>query len=198
MHMPYILVLYYSRYGSTEKMAKIIGRGVESTGQYEARIRTVPAISSDTESTLPKIPDMGAVYCTEEDLRDCAALALGSPTRFGNMSAALKYFIDGTGALWISGSLIDKPVATFTSTNSLHGGQEITLLSMAIPMLHHGMIYCGLPYSESDLSTTQSGGTPYGASHFSGPENKLDISPEESRLCVALGKRLANLGKKLG
>jgi len=195
--MPYILVLYYSRYGSTEKMAKLIGRGVESTGLYEARIRTVPPISSDTESTLPKIPDIGAVYCTEEDLRDCAALALGSPTRFGNMSAALKYFIDGTGALWISGSLIDKPVATFTSTNSLHGGQEITLLSMAIPMLHHGMIYCGLPYSESDLSTTQSGGTPYGASHFAGPENKLDISPEENRLCSALGKRLAHLGKKL-
>jgi NAD(P)H dehydrogenase (quinone) len=195
--MPYVLVLYYSLNGSTEKMAKLIGRGVESTGQYEARIRTVPPVSSNSESTLPKVPETGAIYCSEEDLRDCAALALGSPTRFGNMSAALKYFIDGTGALWISGSLIDKPVATFTSTNSLHGGQETTLLTMAIPMLHHGMIYCGLPYSESDLSTTQSGGTPYGASHFAGPENNLDISPEENRLCAALGERLANLGKKL-
>ena len=197
MHAPYILVLYYSRNGSTEKMAQLIGKGIESSGKYEARIRTVPPVSSNTESTIPKIPETGAIYCDEEDLRDCSGLALGSPTRFGNMAAALKYFIDNTGALWVSGSLIDKPVAAFTSTNSLHGGQETTLLTMAIPMLHHGMIYCGIPYSEPSLNTTKSGGTPYGASHFSGPEHNLELSSEEADLCLALGKRLAKLSQKL-
>ena len=197
MHVPYILVLYYSRYGSTEKMAQLIGKGIVSSGKYEARIRTVPPVSSTTESITPKIPETGAIYCGEEDLRDCSGLALGSPTRFGNMAAALKYFIDNTGALWVSGSLIDKPIAAFTSTNSLHGGQESTLLTMAIPMLHHGMIYCGIPYSEPSLNTTKSGGTPYGASHFSGSEHNLDLSPEEADLCLALGKRLAKLSQKL-
>ena len=197
MHAPYILVLYYSRNGSTEKMAQLIGKGIESSGKYEARIRTVPPVSSNTESIIPKIPETGAIYCDEEDLRDCSGLALGSPTRFGNMAAALKYFIDNTGALWVSGSLIDKPVAAFTSANSLHGGQETTLLTMAIPMLHHGMIYCGIPYSEPSLNTTKSGGTPYGASHFAGPEHNLELSPEETDLCLALGKRLAKLSQKL-
>ena len=197
MPTPYVLVLYYSRYGSTEKMAQLIGRGIESNSKYEARIRTVPPVSANTENSAPLIPESGAIYCKEEDLRDCAGMALGSPTRFGNMSGALKYFIDGTGSLWISGSLIDKPLATFTSTNSLHGGQETTLLTMAIPMLHHGMIYCGIPYSEPSLSSTQSGGTPYGASHFAGPENNLDISTDEINLCIALGKRLASLSQKL-
>ncbi len=197
MQIPYVLVLYYSRHGSTEKMARLIARGIESTGEFEARMRTVPSVSPNSESTLPKVPETGAIYCTEEDLRHCRALALGSPTRFGNMSAALKHFIDGTGALWVSGSLIDKPVATFTSTNSMHGGQEATLLTMAIPMLHHGMVYCGIPYSESSLNATQTGGTPYGASHFAGPENNLDISTDENNLCLALGKRLTRLGKKL-
>lgn len=197
MPTPYVLVLYYSRHGSTEKMAQLIGRGIESNSKYEARIRTVPPVSANTENSAPLIPESGAIYCKEEDLRDCAGMALGSPTRFGNMSGALKYFIDGTGSLWISGSLIDKPLATFTSTNSLHGGQETTLLTMAIPMLHHGMIYCGIPYSEPSLSSTQSGGTPYGASHFAGPENNLDISTDEINLCIALGKRLASLSQKL-
>ena len=197
MSTPYVLVLYYSRYGSTEKMAQLIGRGIESSSKYEARIRTVPPVSAGTENNVPLIPESGAIYCKEEDLRDCAGMALGSPTRFGNMSGALKVFIDGTGSLWISGSLIDKPIATFTSTNSLHGGQETTLLTMAIPMLHHGMIYCGIPYSESSLSSTQSGGTPYGASHFAGPDNNLDMSTDEINLCIALGKRLASLSQKL-
>ena len=154
MSSPYLLVLYYSRYGATAKMAQLIGRGIEMSGDFEARLRTVPAVSPTTEATEPAVPAEGAVYCSSDDLRDCAGLALGSPTRFGNMSAALKHYIDSTGSLWVSGALIDKPVATFTSSNSLHGGQESTLLTMAIPMLHHGMIYCGIPYSESALNTT--------------------------------------------
>ena len=152
MPVSYILVLYCSRNGATEKMAQLIGRGVEETTGIEARIRTVPAVSPNTEATEPLVPESGAIYCTEDDLRNCAGLALGSPTRFGNMAAALKHFIDSTGSIWASGALIDKPVGTFTSTASLHGGQEITLLTMAIPMLHHGMIYCGIPYSEPALN----------------------------------------------
>ena len=157
MTQPYILVLYFSRYGSTEKLAHLIGRGIESNGKFEAKLRTVPPVSPDSEASVPEVPDSGAIYCSQEDLKYCSGLALGSPTRFGNMSASLKYFLDCTGAIWASGDLIDKPFATFTSSNSLHGGQESTLLTMAIPMLHHGMIYCGLPYSEISLSNTKTG-----------------------------------------
>lgn len=197
MDLPYILVLYYSRYGATEKMAQLIARGVEQTDQIEARIRTVPSISANTEASAAEIPDQGAVYCSQEDLRNCAGLIIGSPTRFGNMAAALKYFIDGTGGIWASGDLIDKPVATFTSSSTLHGGQETTQLTMAIPLLHHGMIYCGIPYSEPSLNTTTTGGTPYGASHVAGADNKNGISDDESALCLALGKRMAGLAVKL-
>ena len=193
----YILVLYCSRNGATEKMAQLIGRGVEETTGIEARIRTVPAVSPNTEATEPPVPESGAIYCTEDDLRNCAGLALGSPTRFGNMASALKHFIDSTGSIWASGALIDKPVGTFTSTASLHGGQEITLLTMAIPMLHHGMIYCGIPYSEPALNATLTGGTPYGASHVAGSESKNVISSHESELCHALGKRLAIISARL-
>lgn len=194
---PYVLVLYYSRSGATAQMAQLIGRGIEQVTGIEARLRTVPAVSTVTEATKPDIPDSGAIYCTEDDLRNCAGLVLGSPTRFGNMAAALKYFIDNTGALWLSGALIDKPAAAFTSTSTLHGGQESTLLSMLTPLLHHGMLFCGLPYSEAGLSSTTSGGTPYGASHLAGPNSDRKIDATESELCVALGKRVATLAVKL-
>lgn len=194
---PYVLVLYYSRSGATAHMAQLIGRGIEQVKGIEARLRTVPAVSTVTEATEPDIPDSGAIYCTEDDLRNCAGLVLGSPTRFGNMAAALKYFIDSTGALWLSGALIDKPAAAFTSTSTLHGGQESTLLSMLTPLLHHGMLFCGLPYSETGLSSTTSGGTPYGASHLAGPNSDRKIDTTESELCVALGKRVATLAVKL-
>ena len=194
---PYVLVLFYSRSGATAQMAQLIGRGIEQVTGIEARLRTVPAVSTVTEATEPDIPDSGAIYCTEDDLRNCAGLVLGSPTRFGNMAAALKYFIDNTGALWLSGALIDKPAAAFTSTSTLHGGQESTLLSMLTPLLHHGMLFCGLPYSETGLSSTTSGGTPYGASHLAGPNSDRKIDATESELCVALGKRVATLAVKL-
>lgn len=194
---PYVLVLYYSRSGATAQMARLIGRGIEQVAGVEARLRTVPAVSTVAEATEPDIPDSGAIYCSEDDLRHCAGLVLGSPTRFGNMAAALKYFIDNTGALWLSGALIDKPAAAFTSTSSLHGGQESTLLSMLTPLLHHGMVFCGLPYSEPGLSSTTSGGTPYGASHLAGPNSDRKLDETESELCTALGKRVATLAVKL-
>ena len=194
---PYILVLYYSRHGATERMAKLIARGVEQSSSIEARLRTVPSVSADTRASLPEIPDQGAIYCSEADLRDCAGLALGSPTRFGNMAAALKYFLDNTGALWASGALVNKPAAVFTSTSSLHGGQEATLLSMSIPLLHHGMLICGLPYSEPALMRTRSGGTPYGASHLAGVDSDLDLTDDEQALCIAQGKRLAQIALKM-
>ncbi|MFT6092941.1 MAG: NAD(P)H dehydrogenase (quinone) [Pseudohongiellaceae bacterium] len=193
IELPYVLVLYYSRSGATEKMAQLIGRGIEQVSGIEARLRTVPNVSANSEATEPSIPSSGAVLCREDDLRHCAGLILGSPTRFGNMAGAMKSYIDSTGALWASGSLIDKPCAVFTSTSSLHGGQESTLLSMALPLLHHGMIFCGLPYSEAALNTTTSGGTPYGASHVAGANSDAEISAEESQLCQALGKRIARL-----
>ncbi len=188
-----VLVLYYSRHGATEKMANFITRGVESIEGVQARIRTVPEVSEVCESVADSIPESGAPYVSLDDLQECHALALGSPTRFGNMAAPLKYFLEKTSAHWLSGTLVDKPAGVFTSTSSMHGGQEATLLSMMIPLLHHGMIICGLPYSESDLLTTQSGGTPYGASHVAGSDNSNAISDEEKRLCIALGKRLANM-----
>jgi NAD(P)H dehydrogenase (quinone) len=196
--MPYILVLYYSLHGATGEMARQVARGVEEIPGIEARLRTVPSVSTVCEAVEGSIPTEGAPYAELEDLRNCAGLALGSPTRYGNMAAAMKYFLDGTSPLWMAGNLIGKPAAVFTSTSSLHGGQETTLLSMMLPLLHHGMLVLGLPYSETDLLRTTSGGTPYGPSHLAGPESKLPLTDEESRLCRALGKRLARCALALG
>lgn len=194
--MSYILILYYSRHGATAEMAHQVARGVEAAG-LEARLRTVPAVSAVCEAVEPAVPADGAPYVDLEDLRDCAGLALGSPTRFGNMAAAMKYFLDGTSTLWLSGALAGKPAGVFTSTSSLHGGQEATLLSMMLPLLHHGMLVMGLPYSETDLLHTRSGGTPYGPSHLAGTENDRPLTEEEKRLCQALGRRLATTASKL-
>lgn len=188
--MPYVLILYYSRYGATAEMARLIARGVEEVPGMEARLRTVPAVSTVCEAVEDEIPPSGAPYAELDDLRHCAGLALGSPTRFGNMAAPLKYFLDGTSALWISGALAGRPAAVFTSTSSLHGGQETTLLTMTLPLLHHGMLLLGLPYSETELLRTTTGGTPYGPSHLAGPESNLPLSEDEKRLCLALGRRL--------
>ncbi len=195
--MKNVLVLYYSRHGATAEMARLIARGVESIQGVEAVIRTVPEISARCESTQPSVPDEGAPYVALDELKQTDALALGSPTRFGNMAAPLKYFLEQTSGHWLSGSLVGKPAGVFTSTSSLHGGQESTLLSMMIPLLHHGMIISGLPYTESDLLTTQTGGTPYGPSHVAGADNTNPLSEEEKTLCKALGKRLAELANKL-
>ena len=197
MQDPYILVLYYSLHGSVADMAGQIARGVESVEGIQARLRTVPKVSPVTEALEPAVPDTGAVYCSEDDLANCAGLVLGSPTRFGNMAAPMKYFLDGTAAQWISGSLIDKPAGVFTSTASLHGGQETTLLTMLMPLLHHGMVYCGLPYSEPALNETDSGGSPYGPTHVSGASSDKPLTSHESDLCQALGKRLATIALKL-
>lgn len=196
MSSAYILVLYYSRHGATCEMAKQIARGIESVG-LEARLRTVPSVSADCEATAPDIPEQGALYATLDDLKHCSALALGSPTRFGNMAAALKYFLDGTSNLWLTGALVGKPAGVFTSTASLHGGQETTLLSMIMPLLHHGMLITGLPYSESALLETRGGGTPYGPSHHAGADGKRSLDEHEKTLCKALGQRLAETAQKL-
>lgn len=196
--MPEILVLYYSRFGNTAKMAQQIARGVESVNGANACLRTVPAVSTVCEASEDSIPADGPPYATTQDLAACAGLALGSPTRFGNMAAALKYFLDGTGDLWASGALIGKPACVFTSTASLHGGQETTLVSMALPLIHHGMLLLGLPYSETALHTTSSGGTPYGASHTAGSDGQNPLTEAEKKLCFAQGKRLAELALKLG
>ena len=192
-----ILILYYSRFGATKAMAEQIARGVESIDGIEARLRTVPAVAPTTEVASPMIPADGALYASLQDLSECHGLILGSPTRFGNMAAPLKYFLDSSSEQWFNGTLINKPAAVFTSSASLHGGQESTLLSMMLPLLHHGMILSGIPYSESDLTHTTSGGTPYGASHVAGSDSNRALSPEEIRLCLALGKRIALLAKKL-
>lgn len=197
MSSPYILVLYYSRYGATRLMAQQIARGVERVGGIEARIRTVPGVSPVTEASEPSVPAEGAVYCSQDDLRHCAGLILGSPTRFGNMAAPLKYFLDGTSDLWLNGNLIGKPAAVFTSTASLHGGQETTLTSMMLPLLHHGMLICGIPYSEPRLSDTRSGGTPYGASHLAVNGQAVALDNHETELCQALGKRVAGIALQL-
>lgn len=196
MSASYILVLYYSRHGATAEMARQIARGVE-LGGLEARLRTVPAVSTECEAVAPAIPAEGALYASLDDLRHCAGLALGSPTRFGNMAAPLKYFLDGTSGLWLTGELAGKPAAVFTSTASLHGGQETTLLSMMLPLLHHGMLVCGLPYSEAALLETQGGGTPYGASHHAGGGGKRPLDEHETALCRALGRRLAETARSL-
>lgn len=195
--MPYILVLYYSRYGAVAKMAQQIARGITSIEGVEARIRTVPNVSTVCETIEEKIPATGPPYATLEDVRDAMGIALGSPTRFGNMAAPLKYFIDNLSGLWFSGALVNKPAGLFSSSASLHGGQETTLLSMMLPLIHLGMIVVGVPYTESDLSTTQTGGTPYGPTHMAGKESKNPISEEEKRLCQAFGKRLASIALKL-
>ena len=189
MSKPYILVLYYSRQGGTTQLAEQIARGIESAG-VEARLRTVPPVSTTCEATSSDIPDRGAPYCSKDDLQQCAGLAMGSPTRFGNMAAPLKYFIDQCSDLWLNGDLIDKPASVFTSTASLHGGQESTLLSMMLPLLHQGMILMGVPYSQGELSSTQTGGTPYGVSHLGGEEGR-QLSPDESQIAQAQGRRLA-------
>ena len=195
---PYVLVLYYSRNGATRDMALQIARGVERANcGLEARVRTVPAVSANTEASEPAVPDAGAPYCSVEDLKHCSGLILGSPTRFGNMAAPLKYFIDTTGDLWLSGDLIGKPAAVFTSTGSLHGGQETTLTSMMLPLLHHGMVIAGIPYSEAALASTDSGGTPYGASHLAGMAQPQPLSDAEKTLCQALGQRIADLAARL-
>jgi NAD(P)H dehydrogenase (quinone) len=177
-------------------MAQQIARGIERAG-LEARLRTVPGISAVSEATAPAIPEEGALYCSEEDLSQCSGLALGSPTRFGNMAAALKYFIDSTSGIWMSGALIGKPASVFSSTSSLHGGKQTTLVSMMFPLLHHGMVISGIPYSETELLTTQSGGTPYGATHLAGRDNKRALDQDEIALCQAQGKHLATLANKL-
>lgn len=195
--MPEILVLYYSRYGATAKMAEEIALGIEQAGSAHAKIRTVPAVSPNIEATEPAVPQSGAPFATLEELQNCDGLALGSPTRFGNMAAPLKYFLDSTSSLWLSGALAGKPAAVFTSTASLHGGQETTLLSMALPLIHHGMILVGVPFTEAQLIATKTGGTPYGPSHLAGPDSNLPLSQDEQALCKALGKRLAKISIKL-
>ena len=197
MSDPYVLVLYYSRHGATGEMARLIARGVESVSGIQAKIRTVPAISPTSEAVDPAIPNEGPPYVTLDDLADCKGLALGSPTRFGNMAAPLKYFLDTTSGLWLSGALSGKPAACFTSTASLHGGQESTLLSMMLPLIHHGMVLMGVPYSEPALTETQTGGTPYGASHLAGANSNQPISDHEKAICLAMGKRLGNIALKL-
>lgn len=195
MSEKFILVLYYSRHGATRRLAEQIARGVEQRGM-EARIRTVPAVSTVCEASESDIPEAGHLYAEPDDLRHCAGLALGSPTRFGNMAAAMKYFLDGSSALWLSGELIGKPAGVFTSSSSLHGGQESTLLTMMLPLLHHGMVIAGLPYSEAGLNVTTSGGTPYGASHVAGTSGR-DVDEVELELAAALGRRLAELAERL-
>lgn len=195
--MSKILVLYYSRFGATANMANQIARGIEQVNGAEAILRTVPPVSPTTTAVDPAIPSSGPPYVSLEDLKNCDGLALGSPTRFGNMAAPLKYFLDGTGSLWFSGELSGKPAAVFTSTSTMHGGQESTLLSMMLPLIHHGMLILGIPFTEPELSSTQTGGTPYGASHLAGNDSKIPLSPDEIKLCQKLGKRLAEVAKKL-
>jgi NAD(P)H dehydrogenase (quinone) len=195
--MAEVLVLYYSQGGAVKEMAQLIARGIESQAGIKARIRSVPKVSSNCEATEPDIPASGDPYVELNDLQECVGLALGSPTRFGNMAAAMKYFLDSTVSTWLKGDLIGKPGAVFTSSGSMHGGNEATLLSMMLPLLHHGMVMVGIPYSEAELSATKTGGTPYGASHVAGANDDLAISQDERKLCLALGKRLGQIALKL-
>jgi NAD(P)H dehydrogenase (quinone) len=195
--MAEVLVLYYSQGGAVKEMAQLIARGIESQAGIKARIRSVPKVSSNCEATEPDIPASGDPYVELSDLQECIGLALGSPTRFGNMAAAMKYFLDSTVSTWLKGDLIGKPAAVFTSSGSMHGGNEATLLSMMLPLLHHGMVMVGIPYSEAELSATKTGGTPYGASHVAGANDDLAISQDERKLCLALGKRLGQIALKL-
>lgn len=195
---PYILVLYYSQNGSTRALAKAIARGIEANG-YEAKVRTVPKVATVTNKVEPCVPDEGDIYCSQDELANCAGLALGSPTRFGNMAAPLKYFLDGTVTQWINGQLIGKPACVFTSTSSMHGGQETTLLTMMLPLIHHGMVICGIPYSQQALHTTTSGGSPYGATHVESAagDKKNQLTEDEIALAVAQGKRVTDIAKAL-
>ena len=195
--MKEILVLYYSRYGAVRQMAQLVTRGVEEVPGAAARVRTVPEVSTVCAAVAPEVPVAGAPYVELKDLEECIAIALGSPTRFGNMAAPLKHFLDSTSALWLRGALSGKPAAVFTSTSSQHGGQETTLLSMQLPLLHHGMVVVGLPYTEPQLHATTTGGTPYGASHVAGTTSDRAISDDEKKLCLALGRRLATIALKL-
>lgn len=195
--MTNVLVLYHSRLGSVEKLANLIARGVSSVDGVEAVLRTVPNISSNTEISDDAVPESGAPYATLEELKNCNGLILGSPTRFGNMSAEMKHFLDSTSSIWMSGDLQGKPAAVFSSSSSMHGGQESTLLSMMNPLLHHGMLIVGIPYSEASLSKTITGGTPYGATHVAGSSNQNPISDDEKSLSLALGQRVANIAQRL-
>jgi len=195
--MAEVLVLYYSATGAVRSLAQSLARGVDSVEGMRARVRTVPKVTTVVERAQPAVPAEGPPYVEARDLEECVALALGSPTRFGNMAAPLKYFLDGLGAEWTRGTLAGKPAAVFSSTSTMHGGQEATLLSMMLPLLHHGMVLVGIPYTEPDLNATRSGGTPYGATHVSGTANDRPVTDEESRLAFALGKRLAGVAKKL-
>ncbi|HET7306869.1 MAG TPA: NAD(P)H:quinone oxidoreductase [Gammaproteobacteria bacterium] len=192
-----ILVLYYSRYGATAAMAERVCRGIEEVAGVQARLRTVPRVSAVCEAAEDAIPESGPVYATHSDLVECAGLVMGSPTRFGNMAAPLKYFLDGTASLWLNGTLSGKPAGVFTSTSTLHGGQESTLLSMMLPLLHHGMLVTGVPYTEKELNTTRSGGTPYGPSHLAGTDSRLPVTADEAALCRALGRRVADIARQL-
>lgn len=192
-----ILVLYYSRYGSVKQMAELFARGIALVPGTHARIRTVPAVSPTTEATEDGIPKEGPLYVTHNDLKECIGIAIGSPTRFGNMAAPLKYFLDTTAGIWMSGSLVGKPVTCFTSTSSMHGGQETTLISMMLPFLHHGAVLVGVPYTEAALNETSTGGTPYGVSHLAGAKSDLPISEHEKILCINTGRRLAKIALQL-
>lgn len=194
--MSYILVLYYSRHGSVKQLAHHIARGVESM-DMETRIRTVPAVSPISEASAPNIPDSGDIYASLDDLKNCAGLALGSPARFGGMAAPLKYFIDQATSLWLAGNLVNKPAAVFSSSSTQHGGQETSLINLMVPLFHLGFILLGIPYTQAELNQTQSGGTPYGATHVAGPSGKNPFTDDEQRLCFALGKRLALITKQL-
>jgi NAD(P)H dehydrogenase (quinone) len=195
--MKEILVLYYSLHGSVKQLAQQVAHGVESVPGMAARVRTVPKVMTESDAPAKLVPDAGAPFVNHQDLRDCVGIALGSPTRFGNMAAAMKHFWDGTSGLWLNGELIDKPACVFTSTASLHGGQETTLMSMLLPLLHHGMVIVGLPYSNPELNQTRSGGTPYGATHWAGADGRLPMTEEERKLAFAQGKRLAEIAGKL-
>lgn len=197
MSNPYILVLYYSRHGATLQLAQHIARGIESSNFFEARLRTVPPVSATCEAIDAPIPDAGAPYATLNDLKHCHGLALGSPTRFGNMAAPMKYFLDSTSSLWLAGDLVNKPACVFSSTSSMHGGQETTLVSMMLPLFHQGMIVLGIPYTEASLNTTRTGGTPYGVTHVSGAANSNSVSEDELILAKHAGKRLAETALKL-
>ncbi|MFZ5485313.1 MAG: NAD(P)H:quinone oxidoreductase [Pseudomonadota bacterium] len=192
-----VLVLFYSLHGSVQQLAAHLARGIESVPGAHARVRTVPKVVAESEGPAKPVPDAGAPYASLQDLKECAGLALGSPTRFGNMAAAMKYFWDGTSGAWLSGALSGKPACVFTSTASLHGGQETTLVSMMLPLLHHGMVIVGLPYSNPELNATRTGGSPYGASHVAGPDGQMPITDDERKLAFAQGRRLAEIALKL-
>jgi len=195
--MKEILVVYYSRHGSLAQMAQWVARGIEESGEVAARIRSVPAVSEVCEAVEDNIPAQGAPYATQADLKECIGLAMGSPSYFGNMAAPMKHFIDRSSGLWLNGALVGKPAAVFTSSSSMHGGQESTLLSMTVPLLHHGMVIVGIPYTEVALNETAAGGTPYGASHYTGPDGKQPFTEPEKQLCRALGRRLTETALKL-